>query len=74
MPNILYKYGILSSLMMIWMMGIVTYVTYQVFNDITQISAAATTAYATLFGLPAIAIGVWKWRNSDTNDDGKPDI
>lgn len=69
MSNFFYKHAIVSILLVIWMVALTSWVTYQVFADLKAITTQAAAAYGTLFGLPAIAIGLWKWRNSK---DDKP--
>lgn len=63
MSEFLYRHKIASGLVLIWTIALVSWVTYQVFVDITKITMQAAGAYATLFGLPAISVGLWKWRN-----------
>lgn len=59
----LFANAVITLLLVVWGIGLATWVTYQMFTDISQISAASATAYATLFALPASVIGLWKWRN-----------
>lgn len=59
---------VLSALFTIWVCVLVTYVVYQVFDDIKLINAAVVSALGTVFGLPALAVGVIKWRQN-----AKPD-
>jgi len=69
MTNFFYKHAILSTVIVLWMIAIVSWVTYQVFADLSKITTQAAAAYATLFALPAIAVGVWQWRNRAGSDD-----
>ena len=59
------KYRIVTLLWAAWTVGVVTFVVYQVFIDITKITMPVATALASVFGLPAIAAGIMKWRNQD---------
>jgi len=52
-----------------WSMWIVSFVVYKVFDDITLITLPVTTALATVFGLPAIAVGLIKWRQIKNDAD-----
>lgn len=62
MPDFVYKHRIASTFFLLWTMVLVTWVTYQVFRDITAINGFASAAYATLFGLPAAAVALYQWR------------
>lgn len=55
---------VLSGLFAIWVCVIVTFVVYQVFGDIKLINAAVVSALGTVLGLPALAVGVIKWRQN----------
>lgn len=63
MTNFVYKYGLMSILLVLWAMGITSYATVQIFRDIAAITPSAVSAYATLVGIPTIAVGVYKWRH-----------
>lgn len=63
MSKFLYDHKVVSVLTIVWMMGLVTWVTWRVFGAPPDIPTATAAAYATVFGLPALAIGLWKWRN-----------
>lgn len=43
-------------------MAVVGFATYQVFADVTKINASVASALGVVYGLPAIAVGVWQWR------------
>ncbi len=58
-----YDNAILTILVVVWGLALVTWVTYKMFEDPTSITMAATSAYATLFSIPAMVVGLWKWRN-----------
>jgi hypothetical protein len=73
MTNFIYKYGILSTAAAVWAMALTSWATFHMFWDISLITAAAVSAYTALLGLPAIGIGLYKWRNTDVDSDGKPD-
>lgn len=60
----LYNHGVITILVIIWCIAITTYVTIKVFSDSPpDIPMGTVTAYGTLLGLPALAVGLWKWRN-----------
>lgn len=59
---------VLSGLFIIWVCAIVTFVVYQVFDDVKLINAAVVSALGTVFGLPALAVGVIKWRQNVKSD------
>jgi hypothetical protein len=60
----LYKHAIITVLLIIWCIGLVTWVTYRVFSDSPpDIPTGTVAAFGTLFGLPTLVIGLWKWRN-----------
>lgn len=75
----LYKNKIISSLIVLWGLGLTTFVTIRVFSVIPpDIPLGTATAFATLFSLPALAIGLYKWRvdkhvevRSDVDDTTK---
>lgn len=73
MTNIFFKYGVISTLIAVWAIVLVSYATYNLFYDIQLITAASVSAYSALLALPAVAFGVYKWRNTDKDNDGKPD-
>ena len=52
----------LTALIVLWMMVIVTWVTWVAFTDPPDIPATTAGVVATIYGLPAIAAGLWKWR------------
>jgi len=56
------NYGVVTVLIVLWSIALTTWVTYKMFVDITAISTQATVAFATLFALPSIGVGVWQWR------------
>jgi len=54
----------LSLVFVLWACWLVSYVVIQVFTDISKINAAVVSALGTVFGLPALAVGVIKWRQN----------
>lgn len=56
------KLGIITVVFVLWCIALTTWVTYQIFADITEITTQAAAAYATLFALPTIGVGLWQWR------------
>lgn len=56
------KNKILSSILVLWTYGLMTWVVFKVFDDVTLINAAVTSALTVVVGVPAVAIGLFKWR------------
>ena len=67
----LYNHYALTGIISLYYMVLLGYGTYQVFGDVTAISGAAATAYATLMGLPAGMVGLIKWRLGKDNGDNQ---
>jgi len=66
----LYDHYFLTSSVALYYMVLLGYGTYQVFYDVTAISAAVASAYGGLRGLPAAAAAIIKWRfSNDTGED-----
>jgi hypothetical protein len=52
----------LTVLIVIWALCLTTWVTLRVFGEAPpMIEMGTATAYATLFGLPALAVKLWQW-------------
>ena len=62
----LYRHRVVTLLIVAWALGLVTWVTVTVFNDLDSITANVAAALATVFALPALAFGLWKWRAGKT--------
>lgn len=58
----LYNHYALTGIISLYYMALIGYGTVQVFSDIGAITAPAASAYLTLMGLPAGAVGLIKWR------------
>lgn len=60
----LYEHGFLTTGLVLFLMFLLGYPTYQMFSDITLISTPATAAYTALFGAPIIGtiVALFKWR------------
>ncbi len=69
MIKFMQKLGLGRIIFAAWAMWLSSFVTMQMFADISQITAAAAGAYATLFGLPAAAVAFWKWQPSKGGDE-----
>lgn len=65
----LYDHYALTGIIGLYYMVLIGYGTYQVFYDVSAISGASATAYATLMGLPAGMVGLIKWRLGKDNAD-----
>lgn len=59
----LFKNAVVTLLLLVWGILLATWVTYQMFTDISAITGSSVTAYGILFALPTTVIGLWKWRN-----------
>ena len=60
------QHKILTALIVVWLLGLVTWPTYRVFSENPpEIAAGTATALATVYGLPAIAVALWKWRGDN---------
>lgn len=59
----LHRHGIITMLVIVWGICLTTYVTVRVFSDAPpNVPTGTAAAFTTLFGLPSLAIGLWKWR------------
>lgn len=71
MSNVIYRHGIASLLFLAWVMALFTWVTVQVFSGKPpDIPGGTVAAYGTFFGLPALGIGLYQWRNKASGDAG----
>lgn len=59
----LVRHSVMTILITIWALALTTWVTYRVFGDNPpEVSGGTAAAFATLFALPVLAVGLWKWR------------
>ena len=58
-----HRHWIMTVLIVLWALVLTTVITVKVFFAPVEIPATTVTAFGTLFGLPGIAVGLWKWRN-----------
>lgn len=66
MYNWLHKNAIVTLFLILWSVILVSWVVYRVFGDIPpDIPTNTVAALGTVFGLPALAFGLWKWRVGD---------
>lgn len=63
-------WGVITTVFVIWCLSLTSWVTYQIFNDITAITTQAAAAYATLFALPSMGVGMWQWRVNKLHSGG----
>ncbi|MFT0140768.1 hypothetical protein ACEK07_46085 [Alcanivoracaceae bacterium MT1] len=57
------RHGLVSLLIVLWGIALTTWVTLRVFGDNPpDVPGGTATAFGTLFGLPTLAFGIWKWR------------
>ena len=64
------KNKIVSLILVLWTYGLMTWVVYRVFADISLINASVTAAMTAVVGIPAVAIGLFKWRRGGKADVG----
>lgn len=64
----LYDHYVLTGLISLYYMTLVGYGTYQVFRQVTEITASGATVYGALMALPAAAISLIKWRLGKDNE------
>jgi len=63
MMDFIYRHKIITALLVLHSLSLVTWVTIRVFGDNPpEISAGTATALTAVYGLPALAYGLWKWR------------
>jgi len=56
------RHKLITSISLIWIFWLITWVTMQIFSKPVDIPMGTATAYASLLGIPAIVIGLYKWR------------
>lgn len=59
---------ITSLILVLWTYGLMTWVVYKVFDDVALINAAVVSALTAVVGIPAVAIGLFKWRRGGVGD------
>lgn len=57
------RHYIITALVLIAFLGLIVAVTVKVFFDPVEIPATTAAAFATFFALPAITVGLLKWRS-----------
>lgn len=66
----MHRHGIITMLVIVWGICLTTYVTVRVFSDAPpNVPTGTAAAFTTLFGLPSLAIGLWKWRSDKWGKD-----
>ena len=61
--DLIYRHRVISAFLVIHALALVTWVTVRVFGDNPpEISMGTATALGAVYGLPALAYGLWKWR------------
>jgi len=63
MSNFLHKYRIISTLFIVWAMVMVTVAICFTFINPPDIPLGTVTALGSVLGLPAVAVGLYQWRN-----------
>lgn len=62
--DMVHRHGLVTLLVVLWTLALVSWVVWRVFSaEPPDIPLGTVTALGTVFGLPAIAVGLWKWRN-----------
>ena len=57
------KHMVFTLLLVVWMLSIVTWVVWRVFGEAPpDVPSSTNAALGIVFGLPALAVGLWKWR------------
>ena len=59
----------LSAVIVFWMLGLLTWVTWVTFTDPPDIPTGTATLVGVVYGLPALAVGLWKWRGEQIKGD-----
>lgn len=54
--------ALMSIIIIAWALTLTTVITVKVFFDPPDIPGGTVAAFGTVFGLPTLAFGVWKWR------------
>lgn len=55
----------LTLMSAVWVMCLVTWISYKVFTSPPDIPGGTAAAYATALGLPALVIGWFRWARGD---------
>ena len=64
---------VLAAVVILWAVGLVTWVTWRVFGpEPPEIAAGTATALGAVYGLPALAIGLLRWRDKRMSGDDPP--
>jgi len=64
------KNKIVSAVLVLWTYTLMSWAVYKVFDDITLITASVASALTAVIGIPAVAIGLFKWRRGKTDVGG----
>ena len=63
------RHAVLTSIIVFWALGLVTWVTYVVFTQPPDIPVSTAGVVATIYALPALAVGLWKWKGDAIRKD-----
>ena len=55
------EYKVVRRVIIIWIVYLITRITYIVFSDMEAVTGAVASAYASLVGLLAVVIGFYQW-------------
>jgi hypothetical protein len=68
MPHFIQRHQIITAILVIHAIGLVTWVTLRVFgSNPPEITMGTATALGAVYGLPALAYGLWKWRGKQVD-------
>lgn len=65
----IYEHWIITTIVLMTCLALIVAVTLKVFWDPPDIPAGTATAFGTFFGLPALVIGLLKWRHKHDGTD-----
>ena len=71
MPNFFFRHAILTTIVVLTALGLVVFVTAVTFTNPPDIPMGTATALATVYGFPAAAIALYKWRSEKGRNDSK---
>ena len=63
------RHIVMTSIIVLWALSLVTWVTYIAFTDPPDIPTGTAAVMATIYGLPALAFGLWKWKGDAIRKD-----
>ena len=67
MIDFIERHMIFTIIIVFLLLGLTFVITVKVFFDPEDIPTGTATAFGVFFGLPALTIGLWKWRSDKTD-------